>query len=143
MKRRGRVLQTIVLAVIVAAVLEIGGIMIVSHWIGGAATFGLMLATAVAGALAARSEGRKALTEAKRQMQTGQPPGRAILDGLCILGGGLLLMLPGFISDLVGLTLLLPPTRLFYRQLLLRWLEKVMRGGGSGPFIIGKWQGRH
>lgn len=139
MKQRRNVLQSLVLALIFAAVLEMAGIMLVSRWIGGAATFFLMLATGVAGALAAKAEGRKALTEAKRQMQSGQPPGIAILDGLCIFGGGVLLMLPGFISDLIGLTLLLPPTRLFYRRRLLRWLEKALRGGGSGPFIIRKW----
>jgi UPF0716 protein FxsA len=62
-------------------------------------------------------------------MQQGIIPGRAMLDGLCVALGGLLLMLPGFLSDLLGIALLFPATRPLFRNAMLRWLEKRMRDG--------------
>ena len=116
-------------AFIVVPALEIWSIVAMGGWIGGAATFLLMVLGGVAGAYLMRREGRKAWTEAQRQTQAGQIPGRTLLDGLCILAGGILLMSPGFLTDLVGIPLLLPPPRRFYRSLMLAWLEKKMRDG--------------
>ncbi|WP_274652236.1 FxsA family protein [Paenibacillus humicola] len=122
-------LKWLVAAIIVVPALELWGIVQMGRWIGGWATFGLILLTGVAGAQLARLEGRKAWFEVQRQLQSGLPPGRAMLDGLCVLIGGLLLMLPGFFSDILGATLLLPLTRPFYRSVMFRWLEKKMRDG--------------
>ncbi len=49
-----------------------------------------------------------------------------MLNGLCVLIGGLLLMLPGFLTDIVGITLLFPLTRPFYRVQMLRFLERKL-----------------
>ena len=53
----------------------------------------------------------------------GRPPGREVLDGALVLIGGALLIIPGFITDAVGICLLLPPTRLLMRGLLVRNLQ--------------------
>ncbi|MNI53240.1 phage T7 F exclusion suppressor FxsA [compost metagenome] len=52
-----------------------------------------------------------------------------MLDGLCVFFGGLLLIIPGFITDIIGFTLVFPLTRTIYRGLLLKWLEKRMKNG--------------
>ncbi|GGD74089.1 FxsA family protein [Paenibacillus nasutitermitis] len=122
-------LKWIVAALIVIPALEIWGIIKMSHWIGGLPTFLLILITGFAGAYFSKMEGRKALVDVQRQMQTGQPPGHAMLNGLCILAGGLLLLLPGFFTDIIGITLLFPLTRPFYRLAILRWLERKLRAG--------------
>ncbi|MBW5447426.1 membrane protein FxsA [Cohnella sp. CFH 77786] len=114
---------------IIVPAAELWGIIQVGHWIGGWQTFGLLLLTGFGGAWLARSEGRKVWLDAQRQLQSGQMPGRALLDGLCVLVGGLLLMMPGFFTDLVGVTLLLPITRPLYRLLLYGWLERKIRSG--------------
>ncbi|EXX89389.1 exlusion protein FxsA [Paenibacillus darwinianus] len=116
-------------AFIVVPALEIWSIITMGGWIGGVATFLLMVASGIVGGYLMRQEGRKAWTEAQRQMEAGQMPGRALLDGLCIVAGGILLISPGFVTDLIGITLLLPLTRRFYRSVMLAWLEKKMRGG--------------
>lgn len=117
---------------------ELCSIIEVGRRIGGWQTFGLLLLIGFAGAWFARSEGRKAWQEARRQMQAGQPPGQALLDGLCVLAGGLLLLIPGFLSDIVGVTMLLPLTRPVYRLLLYGWLARKARSGTftirRGPF---------
>jgi len=113
----------------IAAIAEIAVIILAADWLGAGTTFALLLLGVVAGALLAQTEGRKAWLEAQRQMQSGQMPGQAILNGLCIMAGGLLLVIPGFLSDIVGITLLLPFTRPLYRGWLYRWLERKFRSG--------------
>lgn len=115
--------------IIIVPAVEMWGIIQMGHWIGGWATFGLLLLTGFLGAGLARSEGRRVWQQAQRQMQAGQVPGHTLLEGLCVLAGGIMLMAPGFVTDIIGLTLLLPITRPFYRFALYRWLERKVRNG--------------
>jgi len=127
--------RRVLVALIVAIALEVWLLVEVGDRIGALSTLLLLVGTGLAGVWLAQREGRRAWTEVQRQLQSGQPPGHALLNGLCVLAGGILLMLPGFLSDLAGLTLLLPATRPIYRRLLYRWLEKRMRGGGRFTII--------
>jgi UPF0716 protein FxsA len=122
-------MRWLVLLLIVVPALEIWGIVQLGSRIGPLATLAVLIGSGAVGAYLAKREGLKALTEAQRQMQAGQIPGRTLLDGICIVAGGVLLITPGFFTDLLGLTLLLPWTRTFYRGLMLGWLEKRMRSG--------------
>ncbi|WP_219836015.1 FxsA family protein [Paenibacillus sp. R14(2021)] len=122
-------LKWLVAAIIIIPAVEMWGIIRMGHLIGGWPTFGLILLTGFAGAQLAKSEGRKAYIDVQTQLQSGRPPGHAMLNGICVLAGGLLLLMPGFFSDIVGVTLLLPITRPFYRVVMLRWLEKKLRNG--------------
>ena len=108
---------------------ELWGIIEMGKRVGGWSTLGLLVLAGVLGTWLAQLEGRKVIRQAQRQMQAGQIPGLSLLDGLCVLAGGLLLLFPGFVSDIVGITLLLPFTRPVYRRLLYRWLEGKMRNG--------------
>lgn len=126
----------IVLAAIAA---ELAGIIAMSYWIGGGATFFLLLLAAVLGVYLALTLGRKSWGEARQRLSEGQPPGRAVLDGVCIVAGSLLLAIPGFLSDIVGLTLLLPFTRPLYRAVLYVWLERKFRSGSLHIFG-GPWR---
>ncbi|CAM4188406.1 UPF0716 protein FxsA [Paenibacillus endophyticus] len=121
---------------IIVPVIEFWGIFQMGSWIGGWNTFFILIVMGLAGAYLARAEGRRVWGEAQRQMQAGQIPGQTLLDGLCVLAGGILLLMPGFLSDIVGVTLLLPATRTFYRQMMLHWIEKRMR---NGNFKIGRF----
>jgi UPF0716 protein FxsA len=62
-----------------------------------------------------RSEGRAAWRRLSAAVAAGRPPGREAIDGALVLVGGGLLIVPGFLSDVVGLTLLVPPTRALAR----------------------------
>jgi len=121
---------------IVVPFVELWGIFQVSGWIGGWNTLLILVLMGLAGAYLARMEGRRVWGEAQRQMQAGQIPGQSLLDGLCVLAGGILLLLPGFLSDIIGITLLIPFTRTFYRLIMLRELEKRIR---NGNFKIGRF----
>ncbi len=91
--------------------------------IGVVAMLLLLIASWPIGTWALRSRGRAAWRRLGDAAALGRPPGREVLDGALILLGGLLLLVPGFITDALGLVLLLPPTRALMRGTLVRNLQ--------------------
>lgn len=102
-------------------------------------TLPLMLASTVLGGYLLQREWRKAWQGLSDSLKTGSlPPGRTA-DAVLVLVGGILLIMPGFITDVVGLLLLLPFTRPMLRSALGWWagraLQKAERKSG-GPVVI-------
>ncbi|SEL86958.1 FxsA family protein [Paenibacillus sp. OK003] len=114
---------------LIIPVIELFGFILMSDWIGAGKTLLLMILTSLIGIAMLQFEGRKVLIDAKSEMERGKVPGRKMVDGLFIFVGGFLLLIPGFITDLIGFTLLFPVTRSVYRLFFLGWLEKKMRTG--------------
>lgn len=121
--------RLLVIVLIVVPALEIWGLFAVGKLIGGWQTFALIVLTGLLGAALARREGRRVLEFARYQMSVGQPPGDSILDAICVFGGGLLLLMPGFLTDAFGLVLLLPVTRPFFKAWILAWIRKKLDSG--------------
>ena len=90
-------------------------------------TIALVVATGLFGAALARAEGLRTLAAVQRQLAAGHVPGTAMLDGLCILVGGAFLLTPGLLTDVAGLSLLLPLSRRWFQRRLRRSLETHMR----------------
>jgi UPF0716 protein FxsA len=105
---------------IVVPIAEIAILIQVGELIGVWWTIALLIADAVLGSMLARSQGRAAWRRFNLAIQSGRPPAREVLDGILILAGGALLLTPGFLTDVLGLFLLLPPTRAFVRAVLVR-----------------------
>lgn len=122
-------LRIFILLLIIVPALEIWGFITVGKMIGGFNTFLLIILTGVLGAYLAKSQGMQILNEAKRRMNYGEPPGPAILDGISVLIGGVMLLAPGFFTDAIGLLLLLPPTRKIFKHFLLEWIKKKIKSG--------------
>ncbi|HEV3402312.1 MAG TPA: FxsA family protein, partial [Acidimicrobiales bacterium] len=80
----------------------------------------LLLAVSAAGAWLVKREGLGVLRRFRRQLDAGAIPGRELADGVLILFAGALLLTPGFLTDCVGLLLLLPPVRAVIRASVLR-----------------------
>lgn len=97
--------------------------------IGIWSTFLLIIFTGVLGAYLAKKQGLMVLRQAQEQMNRGQIPGNAILDGICVFAGGILLLTPGFITDVLGFFLLLPVTRKFVKLFMISRLKKWMEKG--------------
>lgn len=95
----------------------------VAEAIGVLLTVVLLLVGIPLGAWLVRSEGRLAWRRLTAAVAAGIPPGRQVLDGALVLLGGLLLIVPGFIGDLLGLVLLLGPTRALTGRALNRNLQ--------------------
>ena len=95
----------------------------VAHAIGAGYMLLLLIASWPLGGWALRSQGRAAWRRLSDAMSAGRSPGREVLDGALVLIGGLLLIVPGFLSDLVGICALLAPTRSLLRRRLARHLQ--------------------
>jgi UPF0716 protein FxsA len=92
-------------------------------------TLGAIFATGILGASLARSQGLGVIRELQQSLARGQFPARSLIDGAMILAGGAMLLTPGFVTDVVGLSLLIPVTRNLYRRMLKTWfLQSVQRG---------------
>lgn len=108
----------------------------VSQLIGVTWTVLLILFSVPLGMWAVRSQGRAVWRRLADGIATGRPPGRDVLDGALVLIGGVLFILPGFISDVFGALLLLPPSRAGVRGLLVRNFQgrfvKQMAGFTTG-----------
>ena len=92
-------------------------------------TVGAIVATGILGASLARSQGLGVIRDLQRSMAQGRFPARSLIDGAMILAGGAMLLTPGFLTDLVGLSLLVPMTRNLYRRMFNSWfLHSVRRG---------------
>jgi len=113
------------LLLILFPAVEISLFLISSKIIGILPTMLLIVLTSALGAYFARKQGIEAFQKVQRDLQYGKMPGGAIVDGFCILIGGLLLLIPGFLSDLIGALLLIPVTRKGIKPLFERWLRNM------------------
>jgi UPF0716 protein FxsA len=104
----------------------------IAEGIGVLATLLLLIAGWPLGTWALRSRARAAWRRLATALANGRTPGREVLDGALVLIGGALLMIPGFITDALGILLLLPPARALARLILVRNLDSrlVMRAAG-------------
>ena len=97
--------------------------------IGLGATIGLIILTGTAGAWLARSQGVEILRKIQDETARGQMPAATLIEGALVLVGGLLLLTPGFFTDLLGFSFLVPLTRGIWRKTLRLWLEKHLKQG--------------
>lgn len=123
---------------IVVPIAELYVIIKVGELIGVLPTLVLLLADALLGALLLKHQGRGAWRRFNEALAARRFPGREVVDGVLIVIGGTLLLTPGFITDVAGLFLLIPPTRAIARRLLRRFtlgrFTVIGLGGGPGPF---------
>lgn len=122
----GRMLFLVFLAV---PLIEIALFIVIGQAIGVVPTLLGVLLTAVAGAALIRWQGMAALNDMQAAMRRGELPARRMADTMLIGLGGLLLLLPGYFSDLIGILLLLP----FTREAIYRFLARHFRVVQSGP----------
>lgn len=112
------------LAFLVIPFVEIYVLIQVGQAIGAPATIAALLVFAFAGAWMVKREGVSVARQAQEQVRRGEIPGVPLIDGVIVLFAGLLLLTPGFVTDTVGVLLLLPPVRSGVRAVLRRYLER-------------------
>ena len=96
----------------------------VGQVIGALPTIGLLILVSIVGAWLVKREGFATLARARERIEARQVPGREIVDGVLILFAGALLVTPGFVTDVLGVLLLLPPVRATMRATTVRWLAR-------------------
>lgn len=129
----------LILLFIVVPVAELYLIIKVGELIGVWPTLFLLLADALLGSWLLKHQGRNAWRRFNEALAARRFPGREVVDGALIIVGGTLLLTPGFLTDIVGVFLLLPPTRAIARRVMKRFTigrfaVVAMPGGVRGPF---------
>jgi UPF0716 protein FxsA len=130
-------LPLLVLLFIVVPIVELFVIIQVGEAIGVLPTIALLIADSVLGSMLMRSQGRSAWRRFNAALGEGRVPHREVLDGALVIFGGALLLTPGFVTDILGIVLLLPPTRALVRGVVARRVlpRVVVSGlGGLGGF---------
>ena len=117
-------LVALVIVFIVVPIAEIALLVRVGTAIGVWWTVALLIADSIIGSLLLRTQGRAVWRRFQATMQAGRMPHREVQDGVLVIFGGALLITPGFISDILGLILLIPPSRAVVRRLVMRSLAK-------------------
>jgi UPF0716 protein FxsA len=108
---------------------------LVGESIGAIWTVLLLAAIALLGSVLLRSQGRAVWRRFNDALGEGRVPHREVIDGVLIVFGGAFLITPGFLTDVVGLVLLIPPTRGIVRRFLVRRLGRrvEVRGMAHAP----------
>jgi UPF0716 protein FxsA len=114
----------LVILFIVVPIVELYVIIQVGQAIGVVPTLALLVADALLGSLLLRQQGRGAWRRFNAALAERRFPGREVADGLMIAVGGTLLLTPGFVTDIFGLALLIPPSRAVLRGLLRRFAAR-------------------
>ncbi|AAR34135.1 FxsA family protein [Geobacter sulfurreducens] len=117
----------------VVPIIELYLLIRVGKLIGALPTVALLLVVSLAGAWLVRSQGFVILRRIQDELAMGRLPAAGLLDGALVLLGGLLLLTPGFFSDVVGLFFIIPPTRAVIKQFLGLWLQNRL---ARGQFVI-------
>jgi UPF0716 protein FxsA len=128
------VLPLLVLIFIVVPLLELYVIIEVGRLIGALPTVAILLADSLLGAILLRTQGRAAWRRFNAALAERRVPARETFDGALILFGAALLLTPGFITDALGLLLLLPPTRAMVRRTLTAAVGRRMARGTRAVF---------
>jgi UPF0716 protein FxsA len=108
---------------IVVPLAELYVIIKVGEAIGLVPTLALLLADSVLGSMLLRAQGRAVWRRFNEALGSGRMPHREVIDGVLVIFGGAFLLTPGFLTDIVGVVLLVPPTRALVR----RWLARRLR----------------
>ncbi len=124
----------LIILFIVVPIIELYVIIQIGSLIGVVPTLLLLLADALLGSLLLRQQGRGAWQRFNAALAGRRFPGREVADGLLIAIGGTLLLTPGFITDIFGLLLLIPPSRAMIRRLLRGFVSRrfVIVGAATG-----------
>lgn len=127
----GRLLFVIFMLV---PLIEIAFFILIGNAIGLWPTLAGVVIAAIAGSLVLRYQGMAVFNDMRRQMDRGELPGKALADAAMIGAAGLLLLLPGYFSDLIAILLLLPPVRAGIYAVLKSRIQVVSVGTGSAGF---------
>src|SRR3954454_22553590 len=134
----------LVVLFIVVPIAELYVIIQVGEAIGALPTIAILIADSVIGSMLMRAQGRSAWRRFNGALAEGRIPHREVLDGALVIFGGALLLTPGFLTDILGIVLLLPPTRALVRGVVARRVlpRLVVTGLGGLGGAAGRDAGR-
>lgn len=128
----GPMFGLLALLFVVIPIIELAVIIEVGSAIGVVNTIGLLLLSGIVGSWMMKRQGLGVLRRMQAAAAAGRVPGQELVDAFLILFGGALMLAPGFLSDLAGMALLVPPVRTVVRRVLRRRFTARFVGGAGG-----------
>jgi UPF0716 protein FxsA len=125
--------KKLLLIFIVVPLLELYILIKIGQLLGAEVTITLVVVTGILGAVFVRAQGFSLVAKIKLDLSEGTLPHKRLLEGVCILASGLLLLTPGLITDLVGFMLLIPPLRNRMINTMLKKARTYISTAGSPP----------
>lgn len=114
---------------IIVPTAELAVLMLSGKNLGILPTILIIVATGIGGAYLAKKQGLRAWRDLQVRLANRETPGKALIDSACILLGGLLLVMPGFITDIIGLLLLFSGPRKIIYPFIVKWIYNKVRNG--------------
>jgi UPF0716 protein FxsA len=124
-------LPFLLLILLALPLIEIAVLILVGSKIGVFATIGLVILTGILGTVLLRLQGFSVLSRIRSEMDRGQVPDKSLADAAMIALAALFLILPGFISDIIGIALFLPPVRALIRSMIGKRVTIVRSSGNA------------
>ncbi|MGI9489551.1 MAG: FxsA family protein [Geminicoccaceae bacterium] len=136
--------KILLIAFIVMPLIEIAVLIQIGSWLGLWPTLGLIILTAIIGTWMLRQQGFAVLARVQQQLAEGSVPLGEVFEGFCLVIAGALLLTPGFVTDVIGGSLLMRPVRVWlYRTLGGRFRAAAMPNtspGRHGPVVDGDFE---
>lgn len=129
--------RAFVIAFIAAPLVEVAGFVLVGRALGLWPTLALTVLSAAVGLMLVRAQGISVLRRAMAALETGRPPVGELFEAMLLALAGVLLLIPGFVSDALGLLLLIPPARAGLLRLVARGM--AVRREAADDVIEGEW----
>ncbi|MDU1844275.1 MAG: FxsA family protein [Niallia nealsonii] len=120
-------MRNFIISLLLLPLIELIIFLLAGNIIGIIETLIIVIGTGILGGILLKKQGLKAIRNVQVQLNQGIMPGDAILDSFCVLVGGLLLLFPGFLTDIVGVIILFPPTRRIGKNLLMRSIQRKLQ----------------
>lgn len=115
------------LAFVAIVFAEIATFIVVGKWLGVFPTLVVIILTSVLGVYLVKKHGTKSLQNIQKSIAQGQAPGVALIEAFMMFVGAVLLIIPGFLSDIIGLMMLTSFTRKLFKPIIFIWLRKKMK----------------
>jgi len=119
----------ILILFVIVPVTELYILIEVGKKIGSLSTIGIIILTGIIGAYLVKSQGFMILRKIQNDLNEEIMPGDSLIQGAIILAGGILLLTPGFVTDIVGFIFLIPVSRNIVKKYLLKWLQGKIKEG--------------
>jgi len=101
----------------------------VGKYLGTANTIMIVILTGILGAAFARSQGAGIFNKIRQTLSLGKIPGNEMIQGILIFTGGIMLLTPGFLTDILGFSLILPFSRQFFASIFMSYIKKKIDSG--------------
>src|SRR3954469_4437108 len=126
-------LARLFLLLTILPLIELALLLLMGRYISVWFTLSFVIVTGLAGAILLRYQGVQTFRNIQRDLQERRLPTDSLLDGLLIFIAAVLLILPGVTTDIVGMTILIPPLRQLYKTWLIRWFKSKFNLQGFSP----------